>query len=193
MSKKNLYNGGSQMDRMLIALFAVSLPMLSVAAPPITEPVDVIVTNPVLPVEVSNANPIPVAIAGGSGQTLYGHTIGTTCPFLNLCTATFPAVPAGKRLEVKFIAAWVRTGDPTSTGIGSLHADNVTATTVRLLFPISAFAAAYYQAAFVFNEQVNVVFEAGEAPVLELGTSGSLIDSPFNKMTVTGVLVDGTP
>ena len=32
------------------------------AAPPITEPVDVSVTNPVLPVEVSNADPIPVSV-----------------------------------------------------------------------------------------------------------------------------------
>lgn len=33
------------------------------AGPPITEPVDVNVTNPVLPVEVSNADPIPVSVA----------------------------------------------------------------------------------------------------------------------------------
>lgn len=31
--------------------------------PPVTEPVDVFVTNPVLPVEVSNADPIPVSVA----------------------------------------------------------------------------------------------------------------------------------
>jgi hypothetical protein len=64
---------------------------------------------------------------------------------------------------------------------------------VRLLFPANAFAAAYYGAAFVFNEQVDVVFEAGEAPVLELGTTGRLVDDTFNKMTVTGVLVDAAP
>ena len=50
------------MNRVLVALSAICLPMLSVAAPPITEPVDVNVTNPVLPVEVSNADPIPVSI-----------------------------------------------------------------------------------------------------------------------------------
>jgi hypothetical protein len=157
------------------------------------KPTPVTVVDPVLPVEVQNANPIPVAIAGGSGETLYGHSIGTTCPFLNQCVAVFPAVPAGKRLEVKFIAAWVRTNDAAATGLGSLHANDATGSTVRLLFPISAFATAYYGASFVFNEQVHVVFEAGEAPVLEVGTIGTLLNLGFNKMTVTGVLVDATP
>ena len=31
--------------------------------PPITEPVDVVVTNPVVPVEVSNSDPIPVSVS----------------------------------------------------------------------------------------------------------------------------------
>jgi hypothetical protein len=192
-SVQSIITRGGIMKNITLAFGLACVSAAAIAAPPLTEPVDVTVANPVLPVEVQNADPIPVAIAGGSGETLYGHTIGTTCPFLNQCTATFPAVPAGKRLEVKFIAAWVRTNDAAATGLGSLHANDATGATVRLLFPIGAFSGAYYGSSFVFNEQVHVVFEAGEAPVLELGTTVNLIDSEFNKMTVTGVLVDAAP
>lgn len=38
--------------------------------PPVTEPVDVNVTNPVLPVEVSNADPIPVSVANFPAESL---------------------------------------------------------------------------------------------------------------------------
>ena len=42
------------------------------AGPPLTEPVDVSVTNPVLPVEVSNADPIPVSL--GDQGTPFAHS-----------------------------------------------------------------------------------------------------------------------
>jgi hypothetical protein len=40
------------------------------AKPPITEPVDVVVTNPVVPVEVSNSDPIPVSVSNLPEATL---------------------------------------------------------------------------------------------------------------------------
>lgn len=46
----------------LVLLFTASTYALP-PGPPITEPVDVTVTNPVLPVEVSNADPIPVSVS----------------------------------------------------------------------------------------------------------------------------------
>jgi hypothetical protein len=51
------------MRRTAIALIAAVIPMLVHAAPPFTKPVEVEVINPVLPVEVSNAEPIPVGVA----------------------------------------------------------------------------------------------------------------------------------
>jgi len=46
------------------------------AAPPITEPVDVIVNNPVLPVEVSNADPIPVSLGDQGTPFIYSFYCG---------------------------------------------------------------------------------------------------------------------
>lgn len=44
-----------------LALGLVCVSVAASAAPPITEPVDVIENNPVLPVEVQNGDPIPVS------------------------------------------------------------------------------------------------------------------------------------
>jgi hypothetical protein len=50
----------------LLAASAYAMP----PGPPVTEPVDVTVTNPVLPVEVSNADPIPVSVSNIPETTL---------------------------------------------------------------------------------------------------------------------------
>ena len=100
MSKKNLYNEGRHMNRMLVALSAVCLPMLSLAAPPITEPVEVTVANPVLQVEVSNADPVPVTIGEPvrfQEQELLVIAQGSFSEALSLFN-----VPAGKTAIVKF-------------------------------------------------------------------------------------------
>jgi hypothetical protein len=46
------------------------------------KPAPVVVTNPVLPVEVSNADPIPVTIAGSSGSQLFATLAQPQCDFL---------------------------------------------------------------------------------------------------------------
>jgi hypothetical protein len=81
------------MNRILVALSAVFLPMLSVAAPPITEPVDVNVTNPVLPVEVSNSYPIPVSVQPPAA-VVRGQWYGS---FDTAFSPVIFTVPAGKR------------------------------------------------------------------------------------------------
>jgi hypothetical protein len=50
----------------LLAASAYAMP----PGPPVTEPVDVTVVNPVLPVEVSNADPIPVSVANIPDKSL---------------------------------------------------------------------------------------------------------------------------
>jgi len=52
----------------------------ALAAPPITEPVDVVVTNSVVPVEVSNAEPIPVSVSNVPDESII--------PFARACSAT---------------------------------------------------------------------------------------------------------
>jgi hypothetical protein len=72
------------MYRRIQVCLAAAIPGLlasaAFAAPPLTEPVDVTVTNPVLPVEVSNADPIPVSVANAPEKSV--------SPFARACNAS---------------------------------------------------------------------------------------------------------
>jgi hypothetical protein len=98
------------MKRILVALSTVFLPMLSLAAPPITEPVDVNVTNPVLQVEVSNADPIPVAVSSSSAPYQFELCLkegnGTCSRSLGGVVPSSVGVPQGKTLVIEFITAY---------------------------------------------------------------------------------------
>lgn len=93
------------MTRTGIALALASFSGLALAAPPfvLDEPVDVTVTNPVLPVEVSNADPIPVV---SPPPPLWQGTpyIATNVVFGSGCEA-FEAIPAGMVLYVQRVTA----------------------------------------------------------------------------------------
>lgn len=89
------------MTRSIIALALASISGLVLAAPPFvpTGPVDVTVTNPVLPVEVANADPIPVVSAP---PPLWQGTpyIATVIVFGPGCVA-FEAIPEGMVLYIQ--------------------------------------------------------------------------------------------
>lgn len=176
----------------LLAGVLLVLPLVADAGDKLTEPVDVTVINPVLPVEVLNANPIPVSVTSEPSQATYAYTSGTTCTFANVCTATYPAVPAGKRLHVTFVAGFVQTAT-VGDGLAALHYDNESAFTLRYMTHLNGAQLAYYGASLSFGERIDVVFEPGEAPVLEVGNASSISNSPFNKLTITGYLVDASP
>lgn len=124
----------------------------------------------------------------------YYHSLVPTCPFLNNCVATFPAVPAGKRLRVTFIGAlFIGTDDP---GYMALHVNNDNAGNMRLAFPVAPFSGAFYGWIVSLSQQVDVYFEAGQAPFLDFGIGAGLggidVDSR-NRFTISGYLVDVLP
>ena len=119
----------------------------------------------------------------------YFHTLDATCPYANVCGATFPAVPAGKRLRVTRIGVSWR--DET---VGAFLAlDLNTLLNPKLIFPVSSGGFAYYGNGYYHSLQVDYYFEAGEAPVLEMGTGGVFNRYSTAKLTVTGYIVDVAP
>lgn len=75
---------------------------------PVSNPVNTRITNGVVPVEVSNADPIPVALPESEGsRAIFSRTIlvdfantQSSCNF-----ADELAVPAGKRMVVEYVSA----------------------------------------------------------------------------------------
>ena len=122
----------------------------------------------------------------------YSYTIRPTCPFANVCEAAFPVVPAGKRLRVTSVRLWMR-----DTNAAGLFAVNVDASLNPLItFPVSPFNGAYYGSLISGNFPVDLIFNAGQKPVLEMGIpagSGGISDNAGNKFGVTGYLVDVLP
>ncbi|HEX9194888.1 MAG TPA: hypothetical protein VF854_02630 [Azonexus sp.] len=160
------------------------------AQPPTIQ--DVRVTNPVLPVEVSNADPVSVIVQDEPARVPYSYTIAPTCQYTNQCLGTFPAVPAGKRLRITSIAGFF-VGTNVS-GFAALYVDSQS--DFRFAFPVAPFNAAYYGAMLSFNQPVDFFVEASHAPVLELGIpagSGGIYVDTRNKFTVSGYLVDASP
>lgn len=149
------------------------------------------VVNPVLAVEVSNADPIPVTVADESARVPYSQSAAPTCPFLNQCLSEFPVVPAGKKLHVTYIAG-VFVGTNVA-GFVSLCADVYT--NMRAAFPVTPFGGAFFGTLISFSQVVDVILDAGQTPVLHFGIGaggGGITVSPFNSFTITGYLVDAS-
>jgi hypothetical protein len=98
------------MARLLLTFALAGLAWSAAAAPPITEPVRVEVTNAVVPVEVSNADPVLVRDADRS--TTEPFQAGTTPSSFSggSANATLVTVPAGKVLVVEYVSAWINAG-----------------------------------------------------------------------------------
>lgn len=177
-------------------LFALAIAGLSFSAfalsppgggPPV--PVDVNVTNQVLPVEVSNADPIPVIVTTQPASTLYYYRLFATCTAQNVCLAEFPEVPAGKRLVLTNVRLFA-SQQPAAGSRRDLRRqeDDVAV----MVFPVPSFSAADFGTSYAANHQVELIFGPGEKPVLELGIpggSGTLVEE-YVRFGVTGHLVD---
>jgi hypothetical protein len=109
-----------------------------------------------------------------------------TCDALNRCFVKFPAVPVGKRLRVTRIH-------------GALYSSNVDAFVALDLNDLNgqvfveqlhAFPAAYLGFTLSFNEATDVVFTAGQVPIVEMGTGAMFTSTNFNRLGITGDLQD---
>lgn len=122
----------------------------------------------------------------------YSHDIRPTCPFGNQCVAEFPVVPAGKRLRLTSVRLAMRFTNV--AGFFAVHVD--AALSPLIAFPVSPFNGAFYGNLTSGNFPVDLIFNAGQKPVLEMGVpagAGGINDNSANRFGVTGYLVDVLP
>jgi hypothetical protein len=124
----------------------------------------------------------------------YAHFVAPTCPFSNVCQATFPEVPVGKRLRLTQVS-FFSLGVSSTTGIFVVY--RLGTSSPLLIFPVNRVNTAYYSStSLVGTFAVDLIFEAGERPFLELGVpagAGGIPANGFNRYGVTGYLVDVLP
>jgi hypothetical protein len=122
-------------------------------------------------------------------QQPYNYALAPLCQFANICTATFPPVPAGKMLRLTSMRAIFF--NTNTSAILAVHR-NVRNAPLQV-YPVEPFGGFYYGSVLNANQAVDLVFVAGESPVLELGIAaavGGISAHPNNRLGVSGYLVD---
>jgi len=121
----------------------------------------------------------------------YTSQMQPNCPFTNQCLAIFPTVPAGKRLRVTNVHVTIF--EANFSGLLAVHVGP--AKEIAVIFPVPPVAAAYYGFVGSTSQQVDFVYEAGEAPMLEYGTSAanSIFADNRNRLGLSGYMVDVAP
>ncbi|HTS23860.1 MAG TPA: hypothetical protein VMN79_18870 [Casimicrobiaceae bacterium] len=120
----------------------------------------------------------------------YLATGAPTCGFSNQCLLSGTVVPAGKRLRVTRLQG-IFFFTQAFPFFFALNLNN----SPLVIFPAESFGAAYYGNVVSFSQEVDYYFEAGQTPVLEVGTSAgnSIFQDSRNKLTIVGYIVDTTP
>jgi hypothetical protein len=145
------------------------------------------VLNTPLPVQVNT----PLEVTGtvnvpSQSRSFFFQSSVPTCDASNRCSVTFPAVPAGKVLRVTRIH-------------GALYFSNVDAFVALdlnnlngqlFVKPLTPFSGAYLGPTLSFNESTEVIFTAGQIPIVEIGTGTSFNQNTFNRLGLTGELIN---
>ena len=120
----------------------------------------------------------------------YAYDLAPVCPFVNSCKADFPAVPAGKRLRITNVRLMFAFSNNITSVFVVRRADTVFPT---VAFPVAPFSGAYFGNLLSGSFDVDLIYEAGQQPALELGNTSSIVNSAANRLGVTGYLVDVAP
>ena len=119
----------------------------------------------------------------------YAYDLAPICPFTNSCYVDFPSVPAGKRLRITSVRLMF-TGTNAVSVFVVRRVDTVFPT---VAFPVAPFNGAYFGNLISGSFDVDLIFEAGQQPALELGNPSGIGNSSANRFGVTGYLVDVAP
>lgn len=139
------------------------------APPPSTQNVNVV--NPVLPVEVSNANPVPVRDADNADRQPFQATVDLAITYINTQKSVV-TVPDGKRLIIDGISYWSYTDSGHQVIFGTLRSGEFGPSRVYLqINPPHASATS----SLVIQDGAQAIqtsFEAGETVWLSVSKSG---------------------
>jgi len=112
---------------------------------------------------------------------IYTERLRPQCVFLNVCVATFTAVPAGQVLRVSAIVGFMRF--QSNDAFVALHAGSgLSAATVLFTQPVPLTTGFYYGNALSFNIATDVVFTAGQTPSVEVAIRWAL---PISRTVVS--------
>ena len=173
--------------------------------PPVTEPVDVIVTNPVVQVEVSNANPVPVSglVTSADNPALQAVTLNFNAEILTtkvgpnfLTSDSVYTVPDGKRLVIEYIDASLYVTPSSNTGKASfavygydavagfrhplgIVSESINCTLSQVCWYLSTPLKIYFDAGMqIYAESVFDVTQAGYNSFVRGTLNGYLVDLP---------------
>jgi hypothetical protein len=169
---------------LLVLLFATALTPAALAQGPPGPP------NSTLGVKVVNT-PLPITgtVTATVTPKLFFELSAPTCDVTNRCFVKFPAVPANKILRVTHIQ-----GAFFNTTIAAFVALDLNDFNTNVFVrPLTPFPGAYLGFTLSFNEAVDVVFKAGETPIVEMGAAGPFNVNSFNRLGITGELLDIAP
>lgn len=121
-----------------------------------------------------------------SDTRVYTETVIAECSFLNSCEARFTAVPEGSLLHVTSIMGFASTQQ--NAAFVALHNDAVGGFGVLFAAPVPITAGAYYGGLLTFNIPTDVVFTAGQRPILEIGNAAGIYDDGAVRFSITGTL-----
>jgi hypothetical protein len=142
-------------------------------------PLDVHVLN--TPLQVTGTVNVP-----SQSRSFFFQSSVPTCDLLNRCSVTYPAVPAGKILRVTRIQGLLFLA--TANAFVALDLNSLN--TQLIVKPVTLFPAAYFGQTLSFDEATEVIFAAGQIPIIEMGTTGTFNSNPFNRLGLAGELFD---
>jgi hypothetical protein len=143
-------------------------------------------------VAMAQVRPAMVRSVDEPARVPYSYSVEPTYPFSNQAVYTFPSVPTGKRLRLTNVrAVFLGTNAPAFFAVSKNTYNNL-----LVMFPLTPFSGAYFGDSLSISQDVDLIFETGEAPVLQLGISsgaGGISSSFTNHFGVTGYMVDLLP
>lgn len=139
-------------------------------------------------VQVTNtaANPVINQNVDSPGRSPYVQSAACSSSSSNTCFATFPAVPANKRLVVQYIASSVNT--PTPLLVADFVPPGGNVPVVHTLQSTDGQGNYYY----VASQPCLYFLEAGQQPLFNMSAQAGGVESLNGNVTVTGYLVDLT-
>lgn len=191
---------GDVMTRTGIALALASLSCVAVAGPPTVQPVDVTVTNPVLPVEVSNAYPIPVSVTSmpaASSDLTTRHQItfsnsawDSTTVGTSLIRSSNLEIPSDKVfvLEYAYAEARINPGESVFLSI-TCQGAGASIGTMAIAIPLTS-AGVFATKEFFVGGGPAKCYTGSSAIATLLRNSTASVGSAFSSVSLGGYLID---
>jgi hypothetical protein len=119
----------------------------------------------------------------------YFFTLPLACSSATNCLATFPVVQAGKRLRLTSLRV-IATGQFVAGSL-AVHRNIATPDNLYFLAALGPMNVPNYTPVWVASHTFDLIFDAGEQPIVAITTSDHPIQAPhLARIGVTGYLID---